>query len=101
MDKRWIDANQLIVDLKEWVKNIKSIRDDGKCFLTEENVLSIIDEQPTAFDVNKVCEQLQKNSIMMGTSKCAFDYPPDEKYIEEVVKIRTAFEIVERGGIDE
>lgn len=101
MDRRWIDANQLIADLKEYVENIKNIRDGGKCFLTEENVLSIIDEQPTIFDVDKICERLQENSVMMGTSKCAFDYPPDEKYIEEVVKIRTAFEIVERGGIDE
>ena len=101
MDKRWIDANQLIADLKEYVEKIKNIRDDDKCFLTEENVLSIIDEQSTIFDVDKICEQLQENSVMMGTSKCAFDYPPDKKYIEEVVKIRTAFEIVERGGMDE
>lgn len=64
-------------------------------------VFNTINNQPTAFDVDKVCEQLQENSVMMGTSKCAFDYPPDEKYIEEVVKSRTAFEIVERGGIDE
>ena len=50
---RLIYADKLIEDLKEYVENIKNIRDDGKCFLTEENVLSIIKEQPTAYDVDK------------------------------------------------
>lgn len=87
MAKRWIDADQLIVDLKEWVENIKNIRDDGKCFLTEENVLSIIDEQPTAYDVEKVREQLEELRV--------------NAFNDEVMIINDAIEIVERGGMDE
>ena len=63
---RLIDADKLIEDLKEYVENIKNIRDDGKCFLTEENVLSIINEQPTAFDVDKVVKQLDKESQLIS-----------------------------------
>ena len=55
---RLIDADELITDLKEYVENIKNIRDDGKCFLTEENVLSIIEEQPT-FETDNYVEQLR------------------------------------------
>lgn len=87
---RLIDADKLIEEFNPNGEPIDPI-----------TVRMRIVQAPTAYDVDKVYEQLQENSVMMGTSKCAFDYPPDEKYIEEVVKIRTAFEIVERGGIDE
>lgn len=43
--RKLIDANELIEDLHQYVENIKGIRDDGKCFLTEENVLYLINRQ--------------------------------------------------------
>ena len=92
MDKRWIDANQLIADLKEFVENIKNIREDSKCFLTEENVLSIIDEQPTAYDVDKVMEQLKKQVYEIDDSLSLS--------ARDVIDEEDAFEIVKAGGID-
>ena len=93
-----ISRSKLIEDIEKMVKE-QCMSNPNITLLNAGEIIDKIYEQPTVFDVDKVCEQLQENSVMMGTSKCAFDYPPDEKYIEEVVKIRTAFEIVERGGI--
>jgi predicted RNA-binding protein with EMAP domain len=87
---RLIDADKLIEDLKEYVENIKNIRDDGKCFLTEENVLSIIKEQPVAFDVDKVVEQLEDElryiSLIEGLNYMEF---------------KEAIDVVKAGGIDD
>ena len=84
---RLVDADKLIEDIKEYVENIKTIRDDGKCFLTEENVLSIIEEEPVVFDVDKVMEQLGKLRV--------------NAFNDEVLIINDAIEIIERGGRDE
>lgn len=43
--KKLIDANELIIDLKEWAENIRSIRSDDKVFFTEENILDLINRQ--------------------------------------------------------
>lgn len=43
--KKLIDANELIKDLKEWVENIRNIRNDDKVFFTEENILDLINKQ--------------------------------------------------------
>ena len=87
------DADKLITDLKEYVENIKNIRDDDKCFLTEENVLSIIKEQPTAYDVDKVVEQLEEKSSTFET----YFTIREHKWI----LTKEAIEIVKAGGIDE
>ena len=90
---RLIYADKLIEDLKEYVENIKNIRDDGKCFLTEENVLSIINEQPTAFDVDKVVEQIDDcQSYYVGRSNSI--------YKKCTVELEKVLEIVEKGGIE-
>ena len=91
---RLIDADKLIEDLKEYAENIKNIRDDGKCFLTEENVLSIIKEQPTAYDVDKVVEQIDDcQSYYVGRSNSI--------YKKCTVELEKVLEIVKAGGRDE
>ena len=37
--------DELSANLRQYVRNIKTIRSDNKCFLTEENVLNLINEQ--------------------------------------------------------
>lgn len=44
---RLIDADKLVGEVKLYVANIKSIRSDSNCFLTEDNVLSLINSQDT------------------------------------------------------
>ena len=92
---RLIDADKLIEVLKEYAENIKNIRDDGKCFLTEENVLGIIKEQPTAFDVDKVISNIWDKSELIHIKHNCYDE------VEDYIRVTDATEIVREGGIDE
>ena len=48
---RLIDADKLANELKSYVSNIKNIRSDRNCFLTEKNVLSLIDSQEEVSEI--------------------------------------------------
>ena len=50
---RPIDADVLIKGLEDMVNKISNIRHDNQCFLTKENVLELINEQPTLSKGNK------------------------------------------------
>ena len=80
---RLIDADKLIEDMSnKW--------DMQDLYLPIHFKELLIDEQPTAFDVDKVVEQLEKES-----------YYIDIETDREVVNLNEAIEIVRRGGIDE
>ena len=102
---RLIYADKLIEDLKEYVENIKNIRDDGKCFLTEENVLSIINEQPTAFDVDKVVEQLEEENALYCAKFIICKKKGNDTLAKENLDranlLDKAIKIVKAGGIDD
>lgn len=55
------------------------------------DVLRIIDDTDTAYDVNKVVEQLKERSKPSG-----FGLIPDERYISE----EDALELVKKGGVE-
>lgn len=57
---------------------------------------SVIDAQPTAYDVDKVVEQLEDYG---NEEMCYYKNTPYEKCIEEC--INKAIEIVKGGGVDE
>nr|DAP94551.1 MAG TPA: hypothetical protein [Caudoviricetes sp.]DAQ95223.1 MAG TPA: hypothetical protein [Caudoviricetes sp.] len=57
---------------------------------------SVIDAQPTAYDVDKVMEQLEDYG---NEEMCYYKNTPYEKCIEEC--INKAIEIVKGGGVDE
>ena len=113
---RLIYADKLITDLKEYVENIKNFRDDGKCFLTDENVLSIIEEQPTTFDVDKVVNemkalqniaQLERKTIANEEVEelCDVDDWYDSGYTTgylnaQINTYQKAIDIVRKGGRD-
>lgn len=78
--------------------------DFGKVFIgasdfakdTREAAQKLIDEQPTAYDINNVMEQLKKNS-----QNIKLIYPTDQGYdYEDAIGIDTkkAKEIVKSGG---
>ena len=98
---RLIDADKLVVDLKEFVENIKNIRDDSKCFLTEENVLSIIEEQPTAYDVDKVLEKFDKYKDMYKRYIANYHMTLGESSRGKLRLVEHLEEIVKEGGLDE
>ena len=77
---RLVDADKLIEELNKNSIFRTVTNAEGK------NAIEIIEEQPTAFDVDKVVEQLEEESILA------------EKKV--VVCLDEAIEIVEAGGIE-
>lgn len=55
-------------------------------------ILEKIDEQPTAFDVDKVVEQLEKRSTLAKPVRWTKSY--------EIVILNDAVEIVKGGGVE-
>ena len=62
-------------------------------------VKELIKEQPTAFDVEKIVEQLEKSHFHTDATFDDDGYCNDDS--EEVVNLNEAIEIVRKGGIDE
>lgn len=82
---RLIDADELIEYIKIWEVGT-SISSDQKEFV------DTINKQLTAFDVNKVVEQLENRSALarpVGWSKAY-----------EIIMLKDAIEIVKGGGVE-
>lgn len=88
---RLIDANAL----KEYCMRASKSDDDFRR-VSLATLASVIDAQPTAYDVDKVVEQLEDYG---NEEMCYYKNTPYEKCIEEC--INKAIEIVKGGGVDE
>ena len=62
-------------------------------------IQDVVDEQPTAFNVDKVVEQLEKSHFHTDTTFDDDGYCNDDS--EEVVNLNEAIEIIKAGGIDD
>lgn len=62
-------------------------------------IQDVVDEQPTAFDVDKVVEQLEKSHFHTDATFDDDGYCNDDS--EEVVNLNEAIEIIRGGGTDE
>lgn len=86
---RLIDADALIEEIKSLQVFVTGLR-AGKGILNEyakqyrESLLRIVDEQPTAYNVDKVVSELQE----IQNRYCFMGY-------------QMAIDVVKRGGIDE
>ena len=63
------------------------------------DINNVIISQPTAFNVEKVVEQLEKSHFHTESTFDDDGYCNDDS--EEVVNLNEAIEIVRKGGIDE
>ena len=84
-----ISRSELIEEIKSLsiVLNGKQIfSDDAK-----DTVLRIIKEQPTAYSVDKVVEELELHSFELGTDTLPVHY----------VRLNEAIEIVKQGGVSD
>ena len=65
-------------------------------------IIEVIREQPTAFDVDEVVEQLEEKS-KMNLKKGLIEVLPDEArpYLKAVESFDKAIDIVKRGGIND
>ena len=107
---RLIDADKLISDIEklnlELFEEFKyadsggmKIISNAQMYIICESVLPRIKEQPTAFNVDKVVEQLEKSHFHTESTFDDDGYCNDDS--EEVVNLNEAIEIVRRGGMDE
>ena len=69
-----------------------------------EQILGDIEDTPTAYDVNKVVEQLEDVGKKMSESKSIQKYgkssPANHRYYK-AVSVKRAIEIVKGGGVNE
>lgn len=82
---RLIDADELIKYIKIWEIGT-SISSDQKEFI------DCVNEQPTAFDVDKVVEQLENRSVLARPVGWAKSY--------EIIMLKDAIEIVKGCEVD-
>nr|DAM24199.1 MAG TPA: hypothetical protein [Caudoviricetes sp.] len=90
---RLIDADLLKENISRWLK--PSAPDETEMIEVADALVSTmieIEEQPTAFDVDKVMEQLENRSALarpVGWSKAY-----------EIIILKDAIEIVKGGGVE-
>ena len=65
--------------------------DNFEVTVSVKDIKTIIKEQPTAYDVDKVVEELELHSFELGTDSLPVHY----------VRLNEAIEIVKQGGISE
>ena len=83
---RLIDADALIKNLSYlYTKNHIPID------MRAKEILTTIIEQPTAYDVDKVIEELELHSFELGTDSLPVHY----------VRLNEAIEIVKQGGVSD
>ena len=100
-----ISRSRLMEEIRGLRVTVTGLR-AGKGILSEfekqyrESVLKAIDNQPTAYDVNKVVEQLEgEKGIAFLTLANTGDKVRDVVYDEVMVYLNTAIEIVKAGGV--
>ena len=59
-----------------------------------------VDEQPTAFDLDKTVKELDEKSFFVATSKEFYNNPKNGEYAENVVSLADAIKIVRGGGVE-
>nr|DAE33452.1 MAG TPA: hypothetical protein [virus sp. ctQ5V6] len=98
---RLIDADELKKELyQQWFMDI---------LLTQRNsedmfyaLAKKIDEQPTAYDVDKVVEQLEKLKSLVPVNRVLDDIVNDKpKELGMLIAYEKAIEIVKGGGVDD
>lgn len=93
---RLIDADKLIQEMSEWYwdkeKQKAAENDVSPMDLFTHLAITTVQEQPTAFDLDKVMEQLEDRSTLarpVGWSKAY-----------EIIMLKDAIEIMKGGGVE-
>lgn len=93
---RLIDADKLIQEMRKWYwdkeKQKAAENDVSPMDLFTHLAITTVQEQPTAFDLDKVMEQLEDRSTLarpVGWSKAY-----------EIIMLKDAIEIVKGGGVE-
>lgn len=93
---RLTDADKLKADLEKAI----SKNEDMDC-LDFLRIASVIDKQPTAYDPDKVVEQLEKLKSLVPVNRVLDDIVNDKpKELGMLIAYEKAIEIVKGGGVD-
>ena len=92
---RLIDADALI----EAMKKTESEYENAMTCPSWLSAFNVISEQPTAYDIDKVVEELEENASRY-TKKYATPYGNNGYRDTKAISIHKAIEIVKRGGVD-
>ena len=104
---RLIDADKLVLHLNDYaLQEAPFGRNDGKnqkeIYETIKECMKAVEEQPTAFDVEKVVRELRDLKMRYYlTIANTGDADKDCAYLNIANAIDKAIEIVKRGGVDE
>lgn len=91
-----IDADAL----KEYCMRASKSDDDFRR-VSLATLASVIDAQPTAYDVDKVVEQLEKLKSLVPVNRVLDDIVNDKpKELGMLIAYEKAIEIVKEGGVD-
>lgn len=93
-DARLIDADKLIEHLKDTYNHEKDVINS---YWLLNTLIDKVDEVPTAYDADKVVEQLESESARWQDSGDAYN---DEKEKGVAIGFRKAIKIVKGGEID-
>ena len=95
---RLIDADKLKTDLEKAI----SKNEDMDC-LDFLRAASVIDAQPTAYDPDKVVEQLEEKTELafQRYMDCPKNSPCYQRYQEQYLQRKMCLDIVKAGGIND
>lgn len=82
-----------LIDADTLKKDLKSVTLSNGTLLNTNTVLLLLDKYPTAYDVDKVVEQLKTDSLVK-----LYGSGNSDNYL---IPVKRAIEIVKAGGIDE
>nr|DAK01980.1 MAG TPA: hypothetical protein [Bacteriophage sp.] len=82
-----------LIDADALKKNLKSVTLSNGTLLNTNTVLILLDKYPTAYDADKVVEQLKTDSLVK-----LYGSGNSDNYL---IPVKRAIEIVKAGGIDE
>lgn len=101
---RLIDANKLIIHLADYQLSVAPYDGDSTEYHTIQNCIEAVQDQPTAYDVDKVVEELENQAKQYNRRAMELVNKSTEAGIHNKGKACSyehAIDIVKRGGRDE
>lgn len=90
-----------LIDADALKKDLKSVTLSNGTLVNTNAVLYLLEEYPTAYDPDKVVEQLEKLKSFVPVNRVLDDIINDKpKELGMLIAYEKAIEIVEGGGVD-
>lgn len=91
-----------LIDADALKKDLKSVTLSNGTLVNTNAVLYLLEEYPTAYDPDKIVEQLEKLKSLVPVNRVLDDIVNDKpKELGMLIAYEKAIEIVKGGGVDE